>query len=412
MTTDTRAPVASANGDLVNRVQQLRLDNQVGAVKSGGRGSWLPWVLCALLALTWAGVGVRWYKSTGTSPDDSAPGLAPSGAPAASTGSGGPSAPAAAPGEILLQLKGNLIPSLQIAVSPTDVGGRVVEVHFKEGDRVKKDFILARLDPENYQRELEEAEYALAAARNRYLAEQPDAVRQIEIDQLTAELNEGIASRDSAEKEFDRQRQLRASGSFSQQDYDVSEANLRGAKARVVRLEKSLALLKAGPRKERLLSLENDMKAAQARRDRAQWRLDNCAIKAPIDGTVLTKKADIGSLVSPMSFNVASTLCEIADLSKLEVEMDVPERQIKRVREDVRLDCHITADADPERVYRGFVDRVMPIADDSKNVIKVRVRVMLPKGEVPGSFLKPKMSVTVVVHNREFVPDAKDQPWE
>ncbi len=410
MTTDTRAAPPSANGDLVNRVQQLRLDNQVGAFKSGGgRGSWLPWVLCGLLAVTWAGVGVRWYRNAGTSPDPDGPASAPSAAPAVGSASSGGAA-SAAPGEILLQLKGNLIPSLQIAVSPTDVGGRVVEVNFKEGDRVKKDFILARLDPENYQRELEEAEYALAAARNRYRAEQPDAVRDIEIDQMTAELNEGIAARDSAEKEFERQRILRQSGSFSQQDYDKAEADLRGAKARVVRLEKTLALLKEGPRKEKLLSLENDMKAAQARRDRAQWRLDNCKIKAPIDGTVLTKKADIGSLVSPMSFNVASSLCEIADLSKLEVEMDVPERQITRVRE--KLDCRITADADPARVYRGYVDRVMPIADDSKNVIKVRVRVMLPKGEVPGSFLKPKMSVTVVMYNRDFAADANDQPWK
>lgn len=411
MTTDTRAASPSTNGDLVNRVQQLRLDGQVGAVKSGGgRGSWLPWVLCGLLAVTWAGVGVRWYRNAATSPDPAGPVSAPSAAPSPGSAPSGTATQAAAPGEILLQLKGNLIPSLQIAVSPTDVGGRVVEVHFKEGDRVKKDFILARLDPENYQRELEEAEYALAAARNRYRAEQPDAVRDIEIDQMTAELNEGIAARDSAEKEFERQRILRQSGSFSQQDYDKAEADLRGAKARVVRLEKTLALLKEGPRKEKLLSLENDMKAAQARRDRAQWRLDNCKIKAPIDGTVLTKKADIGSLVSPMSFNVASSLCEIADLSKLEVEMDVPERQITRVRE--KLDCRITADADPARVYRGYVDRVMPIADDSKNVIKVRVRVMLPKGEVPGSFLKPKMSVTVVMYNRDFVPDANDQPWK
>ena len=71
-----------------------------------------------------------------------------------------------------------------------------------------------------------------------------------------------------------------------------------------------------------------------------------------------------------------------------------------------------SADADPGRFYRGFVDRVMPIADDSKNVIKVRIRVILPKGEVPGAFLKPKMSVTVVVYNREFAPEANDQPWE
>ena len=54
----------SANGELADRVQQLRLDNQLGTGKStGSGGSWLPWVLCGLLAITWVGVGVRWYKT-------------------------------------------------------------------------------------------------------------------------------------------------------------------------------------------------------------------------------------------------------------------------------------------------------------------------------------------------------------
>ncbi len=68
---------ASANGDLVNRVQQLRLDGQLGAGKGGtGGGSWLPWVLCGLLAVTWAGVGVRGYKTAAQKSED-APGGAP-----------------------------------------------------------------------------------------------------------------------------------------------------------------------------------------------------------------------------------------------------------------------------------------------------------------------------------------------
>lgn len=111
-----------------------------------------------------------------------------------------------------------------------------------------------------------------------------------------------------------------------------------------------------------------------------------------------------------MSFNVAASLCEIADLSKLEVEVDVPERQIAKVRE--KLDCTLYTDANESRIYRGFVDRIMPIADDSKNVVKVRVRVVLPKGETAGSFLKPKMSATVTAYNREFASKPEDQPLE
>jgi hypothetical protein len=62
----------------------------------------------------------------------------------------------------------------------------------------------------------------------------------------------------------------------------------------------------------------------------------------------------------------------------------------------------VVAVADPTRVYRGRVDRIMPIADDTKSVIKVRVKVQLPAGELPGAFLKPKMSTTVRVYNEEI----------
>lgn len=111
-----------------------------------------------------------------------------------------------------------------------------------------------------------------------------------------------------------------------------------------------------------------------------------------------------------MSFNVAAGICSMADLAKLEVEIDVPERQITKIR--YGLDCLIQADADPNRGYRGMVDRIMPIADDTKNVIKVRIRTYLPVGEEPGSFLKPKMSVVATVYNRPFAFNpTTDQPW-
>src|SRR5437879_989607 len=92
------APAPSTNGDLVNRVQQLRLGEQLDASRRSG-GSWLPWVLCGLLAITWAGVGVRWYKSAEAekSGDVAAPG---SNSPADRPG-GGAGPATVAPGEIV-----------------------------------------------------------------------------------------------------------------------------------------------------------------------------------------------------------------------------------------------------------------------------------------------------------------------
>ena len=69
--TDIPAPPPSANGDLIHRVQQLRLDDQLGRGPGAtARGSWLPWVLCAMLAVAWVGVGVRYYRSQPARTDD------------------------------------------------------------------------------------------------------------------------------------------------------------------------------------------------------------------------------------------------------------------------------------------------------------------------------------------------------
>lgn len=408
-TTQPSANGTAASGDLVNRVQQLRLKDQLGTAPARSGGSWLPWVLCGLLAVTWAGVGVRWYKAPRT--EKAGEGGVTAGSTGGSTGAPrGPAGAPPAPGEVMFTLKGNLIPSLQIAVSPVDVAGEVTEIHFKEGDRVKQGQVLARLRDTKYRNEFNTAQATYDAAVQRKLDLLPDAVREAEKAELKAQWAEAEANRVQAAQELERVQAQRTAGSNSPQDVEKAVANLAMAVARVDRTDKTYKLLLAGARKERVLAAEADVAAAKAKLEEAKRLLDNCVIKAPITGTLLTKKADVGSLVSPAAFNVSASLCEIADLSRLEAEVDVPERQITKVRE--KMDCTLTADADPDRAYRGYVDRIMPIADDSKNVIKVRIRVVLPKDEEPGSFLKPKMSVTVTATNRDFVPGPKDRPWE
>jgi multidrug efflux pump subunit AcrA (membrane-fusion protein) len=404
------APTASANGDLVNRVQQLRLDNQVGAVRRS-RGSWLPWILCAMLAVSWAAVGVKWLR---TQP-------APSGDEAARATGGAARSPdkPLAPGELLFQLKGNLIPSLQIAVSPVDVGGEVTEIHFKEGDVVKKDQILAVIRDTRYQNEFNSAEASYRAALQRLADLLPEAVRQEEKDEWQAQITEAEANRLQASQELTRVREQLAKGSGSPFDEEKAVANLKAYEARVEKLKKSLALLNLGARQEKVLAGRAEVAAAKARMDEADRLRNNCIIKAPIDGTILSKKADVGSLVSPASFNVSASLCEIADLKKLEVEVDVPELQIaKLIRLDPKdatrgmpWDCEVVPDAAREKKYRGFVDRIMPIADDGKNVIRIRVRVYLPEGEAPGALLRPKMGIVVTGFNRRFEPSPNDQKW-
>ncbi len=418
----------TANGELVSRVQQLRLDGQLGTETGRrGGGSWLPWLLCGLLAVSWVGVGVRYYRQPSvTRTAEPADGAKQPGTPASSTG-GTPAAPAAAPGEIVLQLKGNLIPFLQIAVSPRDVAGELTGITFWEGKLVKRgDTLATLLDSQYANRFNTEKASVLSAEAQVAKADAGEVAATVRVAKAKSSLAAAVARvtkaaavQDRATKDFEQARQQRAGNAISAQEYQRFEADKLGAdadtvvaKADVETATREVEAVEAEMRtsKASVRAARAEAAAAEARRDEAKRLLDNCVIIAPIDGTVLTKKADRGSLVSPAAFNVSASLCEIADLRMLEVEVDVPERQITRVRPG--MECQVAADADPNRVYRGVVHRVMPIADDSKNVIKVRIRVFLPRGEEAGSFLKPKMSVVATVVNRQFSPNGADQTWE
>src|SRR5262249_8373972 len=123
-----------------------------------------------------------------------------------------------------------------------------------------------------------------------------------------------------------------------------------------------------------------------------QWRLDNCVVRAPVTGTILTKKAEEGNIVNPVAFNISASLCEMADLSDLEVDLNIQERDIANVFKGQK--CKLRPEAFPKREYDGFVSRLMPIADRAKGAVPVRVKVLVPREE-EGKFLKPEMSVTV-----------------
>jgi multidrug resistance efflux pump len=411
--TDSRLGT-SANGDLADRVQQLRLDTQLGAAKGAGSGSWLPWVLCGLLAVTWAGVGVRWYRAVPQKADE-APG-APAGTTPSAQASG-PGQPAAAPGALVTQLKGTVIPSLQVNLSPRDVAAEITEIFFAEGKRVKRGDKLATLLDHQYANRLKTEEAAVKAGEaqvarataGKAAAEAMVSKAEAALAAAKARVARADAIQVRAGKDFEQAKMQNATGTIGSQEYQkfeadklAADADQKASVADVTAAERAIEAARAdvNTATANVSASAADLKAAESRRDEAQRLVNNCVVTAPIDGTILTKVADKGALVSPMSFNVAAGICSIADLSKLEVEIDVPERQITRLK--AGQDCLLQADADPARGYRGVVDRVMPIADDTKNVVKVRIRAYLPKTEEQGSFLKPKMGITATVYERPF----------
>jgi HlyD family secretion protein len=402
-----RAGPPTANGppSLSDRVRELSLNGRAnGAPSRSSSGTWLPWLLCILLALAWAGVAIRWYRAapapTGTNDVVPAPGSSGAPVPPASTQSA--ERPTPDLDAAVLEAKGNLIPSHQISISPVDVSGRIIDLRVVEGKSFKKGDLLAALDPTAFLAEAKEAEAQLAAAKARY--NEANTAWKLETDQAQAERAEAKALMAEAKLVYDTARAPQG-GAVARLDIGQAARRYEASEQRVRASEFKHALVQGEARKQRIEALQKEMQAAEARLARADWRLRNCRITAPVDGIILSKKAEYGSLINPVVGGVSTSLCEMADLSKLEVELFIQEREIAKIKPG--MITTIRPEAYPDRVYSGYYDRAMPIARRSDSSVPVRVRVLLKDGEQQGEYLKPEMGVYVTFRNRQVDPQVQ-----
>lgn len=396
--TATRGRVeARRNGQasLSDRVRSLRLQTGGAAVRP--RSAWLPWGLTVIALATAAVFGWRAYR---LSPADVA--SPPEQSSNAGTQTSAPSAALPTPanaGDVVLDAKGYVIAAHQIQLSP-QVGGEIIwlDPNFKEGAVYKKGDRLAEVDPVIYSARLKSAQATLRAAEiNLREVETGSALK--EIASAKAQLK-NMAARLELSR-VDERNKRRAGIGTSRDDLEkavvqlrVDEAALDAQQEVVQRLEVSL--------EERRLVAKAQVLQAQGNLEEAEKQLKNCTIVAPTTGIVLTKKAELGGYVNPLAFGAAGYLCEMADLRDLEVELDIQERDISRVKPGQR--CRIAPEAGqrdeefrkthPEG-YAGVVSRRMPMANRSKGAVTVRVKVEIPKEEKSGEYLLPDMGVLV-----------------
>lgn len=293
-------------------------------------------------------------------------------------------------GKVVLQYKGYIVPVQQIKVSP-EVGGKVIELNIEEGKAVKKGFILARLERTNYEARRRKAQQAVLAASAR-LRELRD-FRDKEADQLKAELDEAEAQSKQLLATFKRTQALTPGRAVTQTEYEQAESQYLAMEHKVRRLRLVLELFKGpGPREQKIRAAEAELEQAEAELVQADWELGKTIVRAPIDGIILSKKAEEGDLVNPAAFNVSAVLCEMADLLKLEVDVPIPERDIRKVKVGQR--CKVRPEAYLDRHYEGRVSRIMPTADRAKGAIPVRVLLDIPAAEA-GQYLRPDMGALV-----------------
>ena len=384
------------SSSLADRVQSLRLPPP-----GSGSSGWarLPWFLCVVLVgavvyLLVMGSPLKPQALSGTDakPAGTTADTKPAGGEARSSTDA--TTASASVGEIALESKGYIIPEQQILVSP-QVSGRVIELNFEAGQRVEKGFVLAVLDNTEYQAEYERVKASLESSQES-LAELREGSRPDEIKQSKADLAEAQTNLDQAEKDFARAKDLFEKKINQPQDVETAKSQYQALVQRVEKLTATTQLMVDGPRRERKRMAEAQVRQIEAELRRAKWRLDNCTITSPISGTILKKNAELGNLVNSVAFNGSFSLCDVADLSKLEVDLSVQERDIAKVFKGQK--CRVRSEAFPKRSYEGIVSRLMPIADRAKGAVPVRVRLTVPSDE-EGTYLKPEMGAIVTFYN-------------
>lgn len=377
---------------LSQRVRSLRLPPEATA---GSGGHLLLKLLCLLLLASTGTLGYLLYV------ERTKPNVAPeSGSTAAKTKAAspkstvsptGPTSPAlASSGGFALEAKGYIIPAHQILVSPK-VNGMVVKLRITESQRVKKGDILAELEDIEFRADRDRAKAMLASARHN-LAELQRGYRPEEIEQARADLAEAQAQRVQLEADYKRAAEMLARKVLSREQYDATQSKFQAMDQRIQRLKMALKLMEEGPRIERIDVAKAQVGQAEAELAKTEWRLNNCIIRAPISGTILKKNAEEGSLVNPIAMQGFYSLCEMADLSDLEVDLTIQERDISKIRTGQK--CKVRAEAFPDRTYEGYVSRLMPTADRAKGAVPVRVKIKVPADE-EGVYLKPEMGALV-----------------
>ncbi len=401
--------VASHSGGaaaLSKKVQSLRLSEAALRERSGS--SKLAWFLCFIFAsstayFAWQVYGTQIAREseevTDAAVDKAVDQPIQKVAKSESSKNGG----------VVLESTGYVVPAHQILVSPK-VNGMVkyLRVHkrdqptaeglvLEEGLRVTKGDILAQLESTDYESDVARCQAVLASSEQKLSTERKNLPQ--EIDRASAELNEAITQRNFSKGAHERNVKLAKSGAVSPNELEKSLSDYDAAKHRVERLERALDIIR-GPRAERIKVAEADVNSARADLVKAEWRLDNCTIVAPITGTILKKNVEEGNIVNPVAFNGSFSVCDMADLSDLEVDLSIQERDIAQVFVNQR--CVVRPKAYSDRPYAGRVSRLMPIADRAKGSISVRVKVRIPADE-EGVYVKPEMTAVVAF----YAEDAK-----
>lgn len=315
-------------------LKELRIDR----TDRDGQGHRGLWILLVILLVGALGVGAYYAVFESKIPVDIVIAEAPAAGPAA-----------------VLDATGYVIARRQATVS-SKISGKLTEVLIEEGVEVEADQLLARLDDTDAKAQLDLARARLAAAQ--------------------ARLGEIQVQLEQARRGLERQTELRSRQLASEEALETAETQVETLSAQ-------------------LEAQRSQVKVSEAEVEVAQVAYDNTVVRAPFAGVIVAKAAQPGEIVSPMSAGGGFTrtgIGTIVDMDSLEIEVDVNEAFINRVRPDQPVQAVL--DAYPDWTIPASVIAIIPTADRSKATVRVRIRIdakdprLIPEMGVRVSFLQ------------------------
>ena len=289
----------------------------------------------------------------------------------------------------VLAAGGYIIAHRKIELAPK-ITGRVEWIGVEKGDKVERGQVVLRIEQRELVAAVDRAEASLGAARAK-LRELETGSRPEEVERARAVVEEARSNVANAELDLNRLQRLFADGGVSRQVLDGAKNRHEVALAQLKAALQSFEMMRIGPRQEQIDVARAQVREAEAALRAARVDLDSTLIRAPIAGTILERLVEPGEIVT-VSFiggrGAKSAVLSMANLKELDVEVDVSQNELRKIR--MNQPAVIVPDAFPDRTYHGQVTELSPEANRQKATLQVKIRITDPDDTI-----RPEMNAKV-----------------
>ncbi|HZV45260.1 MAG TPA: HlyD family secretion protein [Saprospiraceae bacterium] len=251
----------------------------------------------------------------------------------------------------IVSASGKIFPEREVKIS-SDVSGEIVELYVHEGDSVKAGQVLVRINPEQYESAVEQANASVSGSKSEL------ARSKSSIETAAAQVEQIKSQLDNAQKIHERNIKLRKDGVISAQDFENSESN-------VAQLEANLRSAQAGYRaaEQAAKSAEYNVASSQANLKEIKTSLNRTTISSPTNGIVSKLNVERGERVVGTMQMAGTEMMRIANFNSMEVQVEVSENDILRVSVGDTADVEV--DAYLDKKFKGVVTEMASSASNT-----------------------------------------------